>query len=68
MPALNIAVPDASGPTLQQHLPDRRSNWPEGATSAYGNLLGELNAWSKEFGQPTGNNAWIAETSVRQAW
>ena len=68
MPALNIAVLDASGLTLQKSLPDRRSSWPEGATSAYWDLLGELNAWGKECGQPTGNNAWIAETSVRQAW
>lgn len=68
MPMINAAIPETSCSLQKMDLPDARSRWPEGAVSAYKDLLGELNAWCRDCGQSNSTNAWVAEAAIRQAW
>ena len=49
-------------------LPPHRAAWPTSAQLAYRHTLSELNSWCRDFGWPPGNNPWVAETAVREAW
>ena len=49
-------------------LPPSRAAWPTTAQQAFRHTLSELNSWCRDIGWPPGNNAWIAETAVREAW
>lgn len=68
MPMINTTASDQQGSIQTMTLPVHRPSWPDGATAAFRDLLGELNAWCRDCGESVVNNAWIAETAVRQTW
>ncbi len=49
-------------------LPKNRSEWSSGAKSAYGEVLGELDMWSRRQDGSKSLNSWIAEEAIRQTW
>ena len=51
-----------------RNLPVARTEWPSDASTAYSTLLNELNTWCAEHGWSPGNNAWVAEVALREAW
>ena len=49
-------------------LPKNKNDWSTGAKTAYGEVLGELDAWSRREDASKSLNSWIAEEAVRQTW
>lgn len=49
-------------------LPTCRSQWPPAAREAFGEVLGDLNGWCREYDWPMIDNARVAEEAVRRTW
>lgn len=52
----------------QRSLAGLPSEWPADAQSAYRDVLGELDLWSRKNDASKGLNSWIAEEAVRRSW
>jgi len=48
-------------------LPKNRNDWSSSARTAYREVLGELEVWSRRQDSPKGLNSWIAEEAVRRS-
>jgi hypothetical protein len=49
-------------------LPKNRNEWSSGARTAYREVLGELEVWSRRQDLSKSLNSWIAEEAIRQSW